>query len=132
VARHYDGWLPFLPEADGYGRAWRQLRANLADAGRPADAVTPGLYATITVNGDKTAARAELEHYIQHYYGRSLEQMAAIQAYCWGSPDECADWLAGYVRAGARHIVIRVGSLEPEAQLKEIAEVVLPAVRAPH
>lgn len=130
VARHYDGWLPFLPQADGYGRAWRQLRANLADAGRPADAVTPGLYATITVNGDKAAARAELEHYIEHYYGRTLDQMATIQAYCWGSPEECADWLAGYVRAGARHIVIRVGSLEPEAQLKEIAEVVLPAVRA--
>lgn len=130
VARHYDGWLPFLPDATMYAEAWQQIQANLADAGRPADAVTPALYATITVNRDKKAARAELEHYIEHYYGRSLDQMATIQAYCWGSAEECAQWLAGYVTAGARHIVIRLGTLEPEAQLKETAEILLPQLRS--
>ncbi|MFD0430823.1 hypothetical protein ACFQ60_36610 [Streptomyces zhihengii] len=89
----------------------------------------PALYATITVDSDAGAAKAELEHYIRHYYGRSLDQMSAIQAYGWGSAEQCAEWLGGYVRAGARHLVLRIGSLEPEAQLKEVAEVLLPAVR---
>ncbi len=91
--------------------------------------MTPALYATVTVNSDSTAARAELEHYISHYYGRSLEQMSAIQAYGWGSAEQCAEWLGGYVRAGARHLVLRIGSLDPQTQLKEVAEVLLPAVR---
>ncbi|WP_055522660.1 LLM class flavin-dependent oxidoreductase [Streptomyces graminilatus] len=130
AARHYDGWLPFLPSAEAYGRAWRRLDELRAEAGRPAGAVRPAFYATITVNQNEKEAKRELEHYIEHYYGRSLEQMSAIQAYGWGSAESCAQWLAGYVREGVRHIVIRVGSLDPEPQLKEIAEVLLPAVRA--
>lgn len=129
AARLYDGWLPFLPSADGYGRAWRRIEELRAEAGRPPGAVVPALYATITVGEDERQARAELEHYIEHYYGRSLEAMSAIQAYAWGTAEHCAEWLAGYVREGARHIVLRIGSLEPEPRLKEIAQTLLPAVR---
>ncbi|MEW2613225.1 LLM class flavin-dependent oxidoreductase [Streptomyces sp. NPDC047880] len=130
AATRYDGWLPFLPDPDAYGRARRRIAELAEEAGRPAGAVTPALYATITVNRDERAAEAELEHYISHYYGRSLDQMRTIQAYAWGSAEKCAEWLGGYVRAGARHLVLRIGSLDPEPQLKEIAEVLLPAVRA--
>ncbi|MGW7268223.1 LLM class flavin-dependent oxidoreductase [Streptomyces sp. NPDC054842] len=130
AATRYDGWLPFLPDSDAYGRAARRIAELAEEAGRPAGAVTPALYATITVNRDERAAEAELEHYISHYYGRSLDQMRTIQAYAWGSAEKCAEWLGGYVRAGARHLVLRIGSLDPEPQLKEIAEVLLPAVRA--
>ncbi|WP_031089561.1 LLM class flavin-dependent oxidoreductase, partial [Streptomyces sp. NRRL S-15] len=112
-----------------YGRACRRIAELAGEAGRGPGAVTPALYATVTVNSDSTAARAELEHYISHYYGRSLEQMSAIQAYGWGSAEQCAEWLGGYVRAGARHLVLRIGSLDPQTQLKEVAEVLLPAVR---
>jgi alkanesulfonate monooxygenase SsuD/methylene tetrahydromethanopterin reductase-like flavin-dependent oxidoreductase (luciferase family) len=130
VAEKYDGWLPFLPDVEAYGRARHRIAELAAEAGRGAGAVTPALYATVTVNPDREAARAELEHYVTHYYGRSLEQMSAIQAYGWGSAESCADWLGGYVRAGARHLVIRIGSLDPAPQLKEIAEALLPALRA--
>ncbi|MEU1374671.1 LLM class flavin-dependent oxidoreductase [Streptomyces triculaminicus] len=130
VAREYDGWLPFLPSAEAYGVARARIAELVEEAGRPADAVTPALYATVTVNRDAAAAQAELEHYIEHYYGRSLEQMSAIQAYGWGTAEHCAEWLASYVRAGARHLVLRVGSLDPEPQLKEIADVLLPALRS--
>ncbi|GGS25423.1 N5,N10-methylene tetrahydromethanopterin reductase [Streptomyces aureoverticillatus] len=129
VARHYDGWMPFLPSADGYAAAWRRIGELAAAAGRDAGAITPALYATITVNQDAAAARAELEHYIGHYYGRSLEQMAAVQAYAWGSADQCARALAAYVRSGARHLIIRIGSLEGAGQLKQIADAVLPRLK---
>jgi alkanesulfonate monooxygenase SsuD/methylene tetrahydromethanopterin reductase-like flavin-dependent oxidoreductase (luciferase family) len=129
VARHYDGWMPFLPSADSYRAAWQRIGELAAAAGRPAEAITPALYATITVNEDPAAARAELEHYIEHYYGRTLEQMAAVQAYAWGSAEECADALAAYVRAGARHVIIRIGALQAEPQLKQIADTVLPRLK---
>ncbi|WP_052864223.1 LLM class flavin-dependent oxidoreductase [Streptomyces niger] len=133
AAGHYDGWLPFLPDAGAYARAWEQIGRLTADRGRPPGAVTPGLYATVAVDPDRTAARKQLDAYAQAYYGRSLEQMAAFQAFGYGSAQECAEWLGGYVRAGARHLVLRIGSLDPEAQraqLAEAARALVPALRA--
>ncbi|AGL15854.1 LLM class flavin-dependent oxidoreductase [Actinoplanes sp. N902-109] len=130
VARHYDGWMPFLPSAAAYATAWQRITTLAAAAGRPAGAITPSLYATVAIGADQDAARAGLEDYVGRYYGRSLADMSQIQAYCWGSVEDCARWLRGYVRAGARDIVLRIGSLDPEPQLKEIAATLLPAVRA--
>ncbi|MGW5053106.1 LLM class flavin-dependent oxidoreductase [Actinokineospora sp. NPDC004072] len=124
VARHYDGWLPFLPSATAYAAAWGQIQ-DLA-GGR---SITPALYATLNINPDADKAKQALEDYLQGYYGRSLEVMSTFQAYGYGSAEDCAEWLAGYVRAGARHIIIRIGSLDPGDQLEQLAADVLPAVR---
>ncbi len=92
------------------------VRAN----GRPAGAVLPGMYATIAVNDDREHARTELEEYVQAYYGYPLEICSTVQAFGHGSVEECADFLGQYVRAGARHLVIRIGSLRPGISLKEL------------
>lgn len=124
VVQWYDGWLPFLPSPDAYAQAWRRI-SELAEAhGRSADEITPGMYATITVNNDRKRAKEELESYLQCYYGRSLATMSTVQAYCYGTAEECAAWLAEYVCAGARHLVIRVGSLGSDLPLKEILEAI--------
>ncbi|WP_405017536.1 LLM class flavin-dependent oxidoreductase [Kitasatospora sp. NBC_00070] len=130
VATGYDGWLPFLPTTEAYDRAWRRIGELLAEHGRPADAVVPGLYATLNVDPDRARAAAGLDEYVRGYYGRPLDVMTGIQAYGYGSAEECAEWLTGYVRAGARHVVLRIGSLDAARQFKELAEHVLPAVRA--
>jgi alkanesulfonate monooxygenase SsuD/methylene tetrahydromethanopterin reductase-like flavin-dependent oxidoreductase (luciferase family) len=124
VAERYDGWMPFLPTPQAYEAAWEKILELAAGHGRPADAITPAFYATLNVNPDRARAEAELEEYVQGYYGRPLEFMSQIQAYGYGTAEECAEWLAGYVRAGARHIVVRVGSLTPANQLKDIAQLV--------
>lgn len=132
VARLYDGWLPFLPDADAYARAWERIGQLAPTYGRRADAITPALYATLGINPDRERARRQLDEYTRAYYGRPLEQMAAVQAFGYGSAQECAQWLDTYVRAGARHLVLRVGSLDPaaqRAQLAEAARVVIPALR---
>ncbi|WP_030261531.1 LLM class flavin-dependent oxidoreductase [Streptomyces violens] len=133
TAERYDGWLPFLPDASGYARAWDRIGQLTAAQGRPPGAVTPGLYATVAIDPDRAAARKQLDAYAQAYYGRSLEQMATFQAFGYGSAQECAEWLGGYVLAGARHIILRIGSLDPaaqRAQLAEAARVLVPALRA--
>jgi len=130
VARLYDGWMPFLPSAAAYETAWNTLTRLISAAGRPAGAVVPALYATVCVDDDRDTAHQELENYIEHYYARSLSAMARIQAYGWGSAEYCSRWLSGYVRAGARDLIIRIGSLDPLPQLKELAVKLLPAVRA--
>ncbi len=129
AARRYDGWLPFLTSAEAYARARRRLEDLCRRAGRREGAVTPALYLTVTVGADERGARVELDDYLEHCYGRTLEQMSAVQAYAWGPSEHCAQRLADYVRAGARHIVLRIGSLRPETHLREIADVLMSKAR---
>jgi alkanesulfonate monooxygenase SsuD/methylene tetrahydromethanopterin reductase-like flavin-dependent oxidoreductase (luciferase family) len=130
VAAHYDGWLPFLPDPEEYRRAWGRITRLAEVAGRAAGAIEPGLYATVHLDADHARAEARLEEYVQGYYGRSLEFMSAIQAFHHGSAEQCADWLARFVDAGARHLVLRIGALDPGRQLELVAAELLPALRA--
>jgi alkanesulfonate monooxygenase SsuD/methylene tetrahydromethanopterin reductase-like flavin-dependent oxidoreductase (luciferase family) len=129
TAALYDGWLPFLPTDTAYGAAWQQIVELAGERGRPDGAITPALYATININPDRDKARLELEDYVQRYYRRSLEMMSTFQAYGYGCVEDCVEWLARYVAAGARHIVLRIGSLDARDQLDLLAEEVLPALR---
>lgn len=129
VARRYDGWLPYLPSVIAYRDAWQRIGELLQESGRAEGSVTAGFYATVTVNRDEKAARAELEEYIQQYYRRSVEEISQIQALCCGPVEKCAEWISGYLRAGARHVILRIGSLTPQKHLDEIAGTLCAALR---
>jgi hypothetical protein len=45
---------------------------------------------------------------------------STVQAFCYGTAEECAAFLARYVAAGAQHLVIRIGSLRPSLSLGEL------------
>lgn len=130
TAALYDGWLPFLPDPEEYRRSWNRIVRLAEEEGRPPGSVEPGLYVTVLVDGDPARARATLEDYVQGYYGRSLEFMSALQAFCYGSAEDCARQLAGFIDAGARHLVLRIGTLDPAGQLDILAGDLLPALRA--
>jgi alkanesulfonate monooxygenase SsuD/methylene tetrahydromethanopterin reductase-like flavin-dependent oxidoreductase (luciferase family) len=119
VAATYDGWLPYLPDVNAYARAWDRIRAQAVRE------VTPALYATVNLNGVR--AGEELDVYLRAYYGQPLDVMRQVQAIRGGTVDECLDWLARYADAGARHLILRIGSLtaRPEA----VAEQLLPALK---
>lgn len=53
--------------------------------------------------------------------------MSAFQAICGGSAKECADWLADYIEAGAQHLVLRIGVLDPHPRM--IGDELLPLLR---
>ncbi len=131
IAGGYDGWMPLLPDQDLYARTWRSIRASVSTAGRDPGSVTASLFATINVNPDSARAWADLDDYSRRYYGLPLAKMSELQPYFGGSEDECAQWLAGYVRAGARHIVLRIGSFDAHSRhLRATAETVLPVLRS--
>ncbi|MGV0812637.1 LLM class flavin-dependent oxidoreductase [Mycolicibacterium boenickei] len=121
VTAGYDGWLPYLPDADAYARAWARICEN---ASRP---ITPAMYATLYIDDNRRRARDVLDTYARAYYRQPLDVMSSIQAYCGGSVDECAAWLARYVEAGARHLILRIGALDPHPRM--LAEHLLPALR---
>ncbi|KDN17940.1 hypothetical protein DV20_33045, partial [Amycolatopsis rifamycinica] len=122
-ARLADGWLPYPPEPVTFADELRELGRT---AVRP---VTPALYATLCVDTDPETARRRLRTSIERYYGAPLEAVASIQAVFAGTARQAAEWLAGYVAAGARHLVIRLATEDHDTGLAEFAAGVLPLLR---
>ncbi|MBW8481889.1 LLM class flavin-dependent oxidoreductase [Actinomadura parmotrematis] len=124
VARIADGWLPYPPEHGVYADEAATIRET---AQRP---VTPALYATLCLDGDPGRARERLRASIERYYNAPLEFVASVQAMFAGTPEDAAAWLARYIEAGARHIVVRFATGDHEAALAEFAGRVRPLVPA--
>ncbi|WP_433476687.1 LLM class flavin-dependent oxidoreductase [Spirillospora sp. CA-142024] len=118
VARIADGWLPYPPEVATYAKEREAVgKAN------------PALYATLCLDDDPEKARRRLRTSIERYYNAPLEFIASIQALFAGTAQDAADWLNGYVEAGARHLVIRLATDDHEAGLEEFADRVLPMMK---
>jgi alkanesulfonate monooxygenase SsuD/methylene tetrahydromethanopterin reductase-like flavin-dependent oxidoreductase (luciferase family) len=116
-----DSWLPYPPDPASYEQSRTVLKAAATAAGRPHAAVTPGLYVTVLPHDDPEAGRAELDAYVRAYYGQSLPLMRRMQGFVTGTDEQCVAQLRGYADAGARHIVIRIGSLDPPPLLERVA-----------
>ncbi len=121
VARLADGWLPYPPDAATYAE-------ELATIGGD-HPVTPALYATLCLDEDEEKARLRLRASIERYYNAPLEFIASIQALFAGTARQAADWLATYVTAGARHVVVRLATDDHDTDLEAFADGVLPLLR---
>jgi alkanesulfonate monooxygenase SsuD/methylene tetrahydromethanopterin reductase-like flavin-dependent oxidoreductase (luciferase family) len=116
IARHFDGWLPYVPTDQGYADHSNRLDDALAFADREPGEVTRGLYVRVHIDDDVDRARSALDRYCEAYYGAPLELMEALQGFVTGSADEVARTLDEFTAAGADHIVVRIGSLRPEKE----------------
>jgi alkanesulfonate monooxygenase SsuD/methylene tetrahydromethanopterin reductase-like flavin-dependent oxidoreductase (luciferase family) len=126
----YDGWLPYPPSAALYASEWAAV-SQAARAEGCDGKVTPGLYVTVALDEDETAAERTLDQYCQSYYGFGLEVMGQVQAFYGGTPAGCAEWLGNYLKAGASHLVLRFATLgDPRPMIRRTAEEVVPLLRA--
>ncbi|WP_326566259.1 LLM class flavin-dependent oxidoreductase [Amycolatopsis rhabdoformis] len=115
----YDGWLPYPPDPADYGRGLAAIRPQ-----RP---FTPALFATVYVDDDADRGQGVLEDYAQGTYRRPLSVIGGIQTMLTGPVATVAAGLRAYADAGADHVLIRIGALDPSAvarQLPRVAEVV--------
>ena len=122
VAAAFDGWLPNSPSAAQWAEQWQQLKALAAAAGRDPQSLVGAMYLTLAVDADADRAGQRLERYLQHYYGRPAAEMRARQA-CYAGPVQgLAEWLEGYVAAGASHLVLRFAG-DHERHLETVAAI---------
>lgn len=117
VGRIADGWLPYPPTAELYAEGLLRVREAARAAGRE-NAPVPGLYVTVALDDSPQAAQELLRRNIERYYEQPLELIGMIQAMYAGTPEGFAEWLAPYVRAGARHVVVRVADERAEHGLE--------------
>jgi probable F420-dependent oxidoreductase len=116
AGRLADGWLPYLPTAERYAEGWQRVRAE----GR---AVTAGLYVTVALDPSVDVARDRLRTTVERWYGRPLSMVSTLQATFAGTPAGFRDWLAPYLDAGARHVVLRAAHDDPRRGLDMLAGV---------
>ncbi|MFJ9116005.1 LLM class flavin-dependent oxidoreductase [Streptomyces sp. NPDC102394] len=131
TGRLYDGWLPYPPDPADYASGLAAVHRAAAGAGRTAGDVTPALFVTVHVGADASGGRRALEDYARTVYGMPLEELEKIQALVAGPADHVARQLERYVTAGARHLVLRLATLDLRSQreqLERVAELV-PALR---
>jgi hypothetical protein len=79
------------------------------------------------VLGEPGPAQAELERFLSTYYNAPAAAMVKRQA-CYAGPAEgCAEWMAAFVEAGVRHVLIRfAGAADQITQLEQAAHELLP------
>jgi alkanesulfonate monooxygenase SsuD/methylene tetrahydromethanopterin reductase-like flavin-dependent oxidoreductase (luciferase family) len=127
AGRRYDGWMPYPPDPADYASGLAALRSAASDAGRDADDVTPAMYLTVLVDSDAERGHRTAEEWCLRWYELPFEMVSSVQAFVIGSAADVAAGIARYIEAGARHIVVRIASVDPEEDLALVADVVLRA-----
>ncbi|PPK68301.1 luciferase-like monooxygenase [Actinokineospora auranticolor] len=114
-----DGWLPYLPTVDGYRASLSHVEHAAAQAGRPTP--TPALYATAAIDKSEDAAHQRLRTVVEQWYGYPFEAVSTLQAMYAGTLPGLRAWLAPYLEAGVRHVVLRVADPHPRRGLDAVA-----------
>jgi probable F420-dependent oxidoreductase len=105
AARFGDGWLPIWVSPERYARSWDEVRRQAEDAGRDPGAIVPAAIVPSLVGEAGSTARAELREYLSRRYGSGFSPQA-VERYCVvGTPEECAERVLDYARAGVGHLV---------------------------
>jgi alkanesulfonate monooxygenase SsuD/methylene tetrahydromethanopterin reductase-like flavin-dependent oxidoreductase (luciferase family) len=124
IGRHYDGWMPYPPTADGYAEGLAAVRVAAAEAGRDAAAVTPALFVSVVLTDTVEQGRELLGAFAEASYGLPVAQLEQIQALAAGPADVVAEKLRGYVAAGARHLAVRIATTTMESQREQLEQII--------
>jgi len=119
AGRLFDGWFPIGPSAEAIEKNRRILDTAAAAADRRTP--TTAVYLTVCIDRTTELADAQIDRYLEAYYGVPARYLRAVQACCGGTIDHVTEFLASFASAGAEHLVIRVVG-ENRATLSQIAE----------
>jgi alkanesulfonate monooxygenase SsuD/methylene tetrahydromethanopterin reductase-like flavin-dependent oxidoreductase (luciferase family) len=98
-----DGWLGMWCSARRYAATHQQLLEACEEAGRPAPTFA-GLNMWVGLGDDAARARARLGERMSALYNLPPEKFQHVTAA--GRPEDVAEFLAGYVEAGARTVTL--------------------------
>lgn len=112
-----DGWLPYLVSPEAFARGVDAVRTFAQEAGRDPDALINGVVAFARVEEDGAGARERARLHLSRRYGMAFESHHVERLCVVGTPEECAERMAAFARAGAWHL-----SLNPAAEEHELLD----------
>jgi probable F420-dependent oxidoreductase len=110
-----DGWFPVWVSP----RRYREAREEIVARRGGADGFAFALNIFTAVGADREAARAVLAGHMQSAYGLPFEKFEKYAAF--GSPDDVAEVLEGYLQAGVTDVALNLAGPDPEGQLEQLA-----------
>ncbi len=116
----YDGWMPNAGDAAQWGRQWSEIQRIAREAGRDPATLTGAMYLTLSIDDDAARANERLDRYLEQYYGQPAAVLRTRQECYAGAASGVAAYLNGYLRAGARHLILRFTG-DHERHLETIA-----------
>lgn len=124
TARHGDGWFGIFCTVDRFARSLAQIEAEAETVGRRVD-WRHGMQVWCAIDDDVAAAKARLSATMSGFYQVPWEKFERYAPA--GTAAQVAEYLAGYVRAGARLINLApvgddLACVEGVAKVKELLE----------
>jgi alkanesulfonate monooxygenase SsuD/methylene tetrahydromethanopterin reductase-like flavin-dependent oxidoreductase (luciferase family) len=115
AARLGDGWITALGDLGQFIAARRKVDAFAEEFGRAGQVLPTALYATFNLNADGDRARTEGWAWMEDFYN---QPRAALGHHCtiFGTPEDCATLLRGFVGAGLTAVIARFASPELDTQ----------------
>ena len=123
AARLSDGIIAISDTPDEFSQVIAQVEAKAAELGRDPAHFDQTFYLTVNVDSDLDRGRRDAEDFLTAYYG------AEIWGTRWGpfgGTERVAERMAEYADAGARTLVVRLATYDPERQLDVFLEDVAP------
>jgi probable F420-dependent oxidoreductase len=122
TGRFFDGWFPTGPDARAYGEQMAVVREAAEEAGRDPGDITAAVYLTLRIDDDGEAASRHIDGFLENYYGAPAAGIRKAQA-CFAGPESAAaEWLQGFIDAGARHLMIRAAG-DHERQMDAVVRI---------
>jgi len=118
AARVGDGWVPLFLDVPAYAQALGRLRDETEAAGRDPAAVTAAVVVFVAL-GESGRALADGTAWLSSLY--SLPPKAFERHLVAGSAPACAERVAGYLDAGAEHVVVMVADDRAVEQFSELS-----------
>jgi probable F420-dependent oxidoreductase len=130
AARYGQGWLPYLVSPDQVRTGIERLAGYCEAEGRDAATMRHAILQYIAVYDDRDEARRIAAASLGRAYGQDFSQNAG-RFLVFGPPQDCAQRLAEYVRAGLSTIVFNWACEREDivTNIERVGREVIPAVR---
>ena len=126
AVRWADGYIGISDSPSEFAQLTSRLRELALEGERDFDAMDSAFYMTVNLDPNESKAEVDADAFIRRYYGVNVWKDT------WGPfghPERVAERIREYATAGAKTVIVRFASFQPERQLALFLEKVLPGLR---
>jgi probable F420-dependent oxidoreductase len=127
VAEQSDGWLTYFYEAEPFAASWKKIRDYAELANRDPSELRNVSQLTLCIDESFEKADRRARQYIGDYFDLPEWSSATAESAIRGTPEQCAEQIAGHAAAGVQHICLVPVNYEPQ-QVERFATEVAPLV----